>query len=71
MPWSGDRQRRTIFFKYVPYGMHHVDRVYDVSDPDLSPVERSRLQFPDTWYNEPGRNSPFYAEKAAEQAAKL
>jgi hypothetical protein len=66
IPWSGDRQRRTIFFKYVPYGMHHVDRVYDVTDSELTGQQRSRLQFPSEWFNKPGRNSPFYSESGNE-----
>ena len=73
VPWSGNRQRRTIFFKYVPYGMHHVDRAYDMSDPDLTPSQRSRLEFPETWFNKPGRNSPFFVEEEEEEerTAKL
>ena len=66
IPWSGDRQRRTIFFKYVPYGMHHVDRVYDVTDSELTEQQRSRLEFPAQWFNKPGRNSPFYVDPGNE-----
>ena len=97
MPWSGDRQRRTIFFKYspslslslsvsvsvslclslscglisprsryVPYGMHHVDRVYELTDPELTEQQRSRLQFPTQWFNKPGRGSPFYVDAGGE-----
>ena len=64
VPWSGDSQRRTLFFKYVPFGMHHVDRVYDTSDAELTPCQRSRLAFPDVWYNRAGENSPLYVHEA-------
>ena len=47
IPWSGDTQRRTLFFKYVPYGMHHVDRTYLTDDPGLTDAQRARLEFSD------------------------
>ena len=47
IPWSGDAQRRTLFFKYVPYGMHHVDRTYLTDDPGLTDAQRARLEFSD------------------------
>ena len=47
IPWSGNTQRRTLFFKYVPYGMHHVDRTYVTDDPELTDAQRARLEFSD------------------------
>ena len=47
IPWSGETQRRTVFFKYVPYGMHHVDRTYLTDDPGLTDAQRARLEFSD------------------------
>ena len=47
IPWSGEAQRRTLFFKYVPYGMHHVDRTYLTDDPGLTDAQRARLEFSD------------------------
>ena len=36
-------------FKYVPYGLHHNDFGYDISDPGLSTIQRQRLAFPSNW----------------------
>jgi hypothetical protein len=36
-------ERRTLFYKYVPFGMHHGDACYDVSDPTLTDQQRSML----------------------------
>ena len=72
VPWSsGEHQRRTVFIKCVPFGMHHADRVYETSDPDLTEAQRMRLEFPDVWYNQAGRNSPFYVEEETQQTPKL
>ena len=50
----------------MPYGMHHVDRVYELTDPELTEQQRSRLQFPAQWFNKPGRGSPFYVDAGGE-----
>ena len=28
IPWSGSDERRTLFYKYVPFGLHHPDAGY-------------------------------------------
>ena len=52
LPWRGNHERRTIFNKYAPYGMHHQDRAYDTTDIGLSPSQRARVSFPPEWFNE-------------------
>ena len=50
LPWNGRAaERRTVFYKYVPYGCHHDDFGYDLSDPGLSEKQRQRLAFPNRW----------------------
>ena len=36
IPWAGSGERRTLFYKYVPFGMHHGDAGYDTNDPELT-----------------------------------
>ena len=55
-PWRGiGRSRRSVFFKFVPFGMHHGDARYDITDPGLSPTQAARLRFPDKWFNSVGK----------------
>jgi hypothetical protein len=49
VPWQGTGERRTLFYKYVPYGMHHGDAGYDISDPELTPRQREILEFSPDW----------------------
>ena len=50
LPWNGRAtERKTVFYKYVPYGCHHNDFGYDLSDPGLNAKHRQRLAFPDRW----------------------
>ena len=49
VPWTGAGQRRTVFYKYAPFGMHHGDRGYDVSDRGLTAAQRDRIAFPSRW----------------------
>ena len=42
-----------VFNKYVPFGLHHKDFGYDLSDQGLTESQRRRLAFPDRWL--PGR----------------
>ena len=37
-------ERRTVFYKYVPYGMHHGDAGYG-DDPELTERQRAIVQF--------------------------
>lgn len=53
IPWSGAGQRRTLFYKYVPYGMHHEDAGYDVLDPSLTANQKQLLEFPPVFCNTP------------------
>jgi hypothetical protein len=44
IPWQGPDQRWTLFYKYVPHGMHHTDTCYNTTDPALTP---------EMWHNLP------------------
>ena len=55
LPWLGQGERRTLFYKYVPYGFHHEDQGYDVTDPGLSPRQARLLEFPREFLNSPER----------------
>ena len=46
----------TLADKYVPYGMHHLDAGYDISDPMLSSRQRSLLEFSADWFNSPSQH---------------
>ena len=48
-PWTGKGQRRTVFMKYSPFGMHHGDRGYDIRDIGLTAAEAQRVAFPERW----------------------
>lgn len=53
VPWeSKSSERRTVFYKYVPYGMHHGDAGY-ADEPGLTERQRAILEFPDSWFNDP------------------
>ena len=39
--------------QYVPYGMHHGDAGYDVTDPELSLRQREIVEFSASWFNRP------------------
>jgi hypothetical protein len=53
IPWEGKNDRRTLFYKYVPFGMHHADAGYDVNDPELTAHQREVVEFSETWFNAP------------------
>ena len=57
IPWTGKGERRTVFFKFVPYGMHHGDHQYFPPETDnfCSLEQRQVLSLPEWWYNAPGR----------------
>ena len=56
VPWSSqDRERRSVFYKFVPFGQHHADKRYDWEDPRLTAAQRERLTLPDFWYNDEER----------------
>jgi hypothetical protein len=52
IPWSSEtEERRTLFYKYAPYGMHHGDVGYDTTDPALTAEQRAIVEFSPEWYN--------------------
>lgn len=53
IPWAGLGERRTLFYKYVPFGMHHGDAAYDTNDPALTERQKRILEFSPHWFNEP------------------
>ena len=53
IPWSGSCERRTLFYKYVPFGLHHHDAGYDINDPQLTARQKRILEFSSSWFNEP------------------
>jgi hypothetical protein len=64
IPWSGKNERRTIFYKYVPFGMHHADAAYDPNDPELTPRQKRILEFSPSWFNEPREDKDYSANPA-------
>ena len=64
IPWAGSGERRTLFYKYVPFGMHHGNAGYDTNDPELTPRQKRILEFSACWFNEP-REDKDYSIKPA------
>ena len=52
LPWKGKGERRSLFVKYAPYGMHYADRGYDLTLPELSDFQREILAFPDKFLHD-------------------
>ena len=46
LPWTGSGERRSLFIKYAPYGMHYRDTVYDTTG--MSKEEAEVCSFPET-----------------------
>ena len=67
IPWSGTGERRTLFYKYVPYGMHHGDVAYDTNDPELTQRQKSILEFSPNWFNEPREDKDYSGNPALTQ----
>ena len=61
IPWSGIGERRTLFYKYVPFGMHHGDVAYDTNDPELTERQKRILEFSPCWFNEPREDKDYSA----------
>lgn len=59
IPWSGIGERRTLFYKYVPFGMHHGDVAYDTNDPELTERQKRILEFSPCWFNEPREDKDY------------
>lgn len=64
IPWSGSGERRTLFYKYVPFGMHHGDAGYDTNDPELTERQKRIVEFSPYWFNEP-RDDKDYSHNPA------
>lgn len=64
IPWSGSGERRTLFYKYVPFGMHHGDAGYDTNDPELTERQKRIVEFSPYWFNEP-RDDKDYSDNPA------
>ena len=63
IPWSGKNERRTLFYKYVPFGMHHGDAGY-TTDPELTKRQRRILEFYPSWFNEPREDKDYSSNPA-------
>ena len=55
-PYTGDGQRRTLFYKYLPYGVLRQDekaggerKRYDLTHPCISEAQKLILGWPDEW----------------------
>lgn len=64
IPWAGNSERRTLFYKYVPFGMHHADVAYDTNDPELTARQKRILEFSPSWFNEPREDKNYSANPA-------
>jgi hypothetical protein len=55
-PYTGSTQRRTLFYKYLPYGIERDDvperKYYDLTVPGLSLEQRLILGWPEEWLEE-------------------
>ena len=71
IPWSSDSERRTLFYKYVPYGMHHGDVAYDTTDPELTDRQKRILEFSPAWFNEPREDKDYSANPSLTQLHSL
>jgi hypothetical protein len=64
IPWAGSGERRTLFYKYVPFGMHHGDVAYDINQPELTARQKRILEFSPCWFNEPREDKDYSANPA-------
>ena len=55
-PYTGSTQRRTLFYKYLPYGIERDDvperKYYDLTVPGLSLEQHLILGWPEEWPEE-------------------
>ena len=59
VPWaSTGRERRSVFYKFVPYGQHHADKRYNWLEPTLTTEESERLALPAWWFNTEADKQP-------------
>ena len=71
IPWAGSGERRTLFYKYVPFGMHHGDVAYDTHDPELTERQKQILAFSSCWFNEPREDKDYSTNPALTQLHPL
>ena len=64
IPWAGNDERRTLFYKYVPFGMHHRDAAYDTNDPELTERQKQIVEYSPCWFNEPREDRDYSANPA-------
>lgn len=64
IPWAGSGERRTLFYKFAPFGMHHADAGYDTNDPELTERQKRILEFSPCWFNEPREGKDYSANPA-------
>ena len=71
LPWTGRGERRSLFIKYAPYGMHYRDTVYDTSG--MTQAQAEVCSFPETgWLTKPFEGIAFTApENTLPATAKL
>jgi hypothetical protein len=52
-PYTGATQRRTLFYKYLPYGVERADvaerKHYDLTVPGITAEQRLILGWPEEW----------------------
>jgi hypothetical protein len=59
VPWaSTERERRSVFYKFVPYGQHNADKRYNWLEPTLTTEESERLALPAWWFNTEADKQP-------------
>ena len=61
----------TLFYKYVPYGMHHGDVAYDTTDPELTDRQKRILEFSSAWFNDPREDKDYSANPSLTQLHSL
>ncbi|MBT4136398.1 MAG: hypothetical protein HOE48_00715 [Candidatus Latescibacteria bacterium] len=71
IPWAGSGERRTLFYKYVPFGMHHGDVAYDTNDPELTERQKRILEFSPCWFNEPREDKDYSGNPALTELHSL
>ena len=52
VPYTGLGERRTLFYKYLPFGAMREDvepKFYDLTDPAMSDEQRMVLGWPQEW----------------------
>ena len=64
-------ERRTLFYKYVPFGMNHGDVAYDSNEPEFTERQKRILEFSPCWFNEPREDKDYSANPFLTKLTKL